>query len=234
MAAPFTTVVSDRRPPEEGSAPASGKDLPDDAARFCARSSVFLAASVSRTCASLVLGDEPDTRARYPFAFRLEVTYAVERRRTWKSRCESTTLGDEVLPASIGAHPAFNWPLSPELAKGEYTLTFSNEEIAPIRRLKTGLMRAAPEPTPIHGKTLALSERLFDDDAVILEGAGEFIGLRTGAGRAGRRSKCPGRDPANSEFGAQSLAARHSFASNRGAVSRVLRTSTANSPTSRG
>ena len=74
-----------------------------------------------------------------------------------------------MLPASIGAHPAFNWPLSPELAKDEYTLTFSNEEIAPIRRLKEGLMRAAPEPTPIHGKTLALSERLFDDDAVILD-----------------------------------------------------------------
>ena len=47
--------------------------------------------------------------------------------------------------------------------------TFSNEEIAPIRRLKAGLMRAKPEPTPIRGKTLALSERLFDDDAVILD-----------------------------------------------------------------
>src|SRR4051794_36375382 len=30
-------------------------------------------------------------------------------------------------------------------------------------------MRAAPEPTPIQGKALALSERLFDEDAVILD-----------------------------------------------------------------
>jgi len=30
-------------------------------------------------------------------------------------------------------------------------------------------MKAAPEPTPIAGKRLALSERLFDDDAVILD-----------------------------------------------------------------
>ena len=116
----------------------------------------------------LVLYDEPDTSSRYPFAFRLEVTYAVS-----GAELEVTlridNLGDDVLPASIGAHPAFNWPLSPELAKDEYTLTFSNEEIAPIRRLKEGLMRATPEPTPIHGKTLALSERLFDDDAVILD-----------------------------------------------------------------
>jgi len=116
----------------------------------------------------LVLHDEPDTRSRYPFSFRLEVTYVV------KGADPEVTLridnsGDEVLPASIGAHPAFNWPLSPELAKDEYTLTFSNDETAPIRRLKEGLMRAAPEPTPIHGRTLALSERLFDDDAVILD-----------------------------------------------------------------
>jgi len=116
----------------------------------------------------LVLGDGPDTRSRYPFAFRLEVTYAVS-----GAELEVTlridNFGDEVLPASIGAHPAFNWPLSPELAKDEYTLTFSDDEIAPIRRLKEGLMRATPEPSPIRGKTLALSERLFDEDAVILD-----------------------------------------------------------------
>lgn len=116
----------------------------------------------------LALSDGPDTRSRYPFAFRLEVTYAVS-----GAELEVTlridNRGDEVLPASIGAHPAFNWPLSPLLAKDEYTLTFCNEEIAPIRRLKEGLVRAAPEPTPIDGKTLALSERLFDDDAVILD-----------------------------------------------------------------
>jgi galactose mutarotase-like enzyme len=120
------------------------------------------------TFCQLVLRDEPDTSSRYPFAFRLEVTYAVS-----GAELEVTlrieNVGDEVLPASIGAHPAFNWPLLPELAKDEYTLTFSTDEIAPIRRLKEGLMRAAPESTPIRGRTLALSERLFDDDAVILD-----------------------------------------------------------------
>lgn len=116
----------------------------------------------------LVLCNEPATSSRYPFAFRLEVTYAVS-----GAELEVTLRidnhGDEVLPASIGAHPAFNWPLSPELAKDEYTLTFSDDEIVPIRRLKEGLMQPAPEPTPIRGKTLALSERLFDDDTVILD-----------------------------------------------------------------
>jgi len=31
------------------------------------------------------------------------------------------------------------------------------------------LLRAEPQPSPIRGKVLALSERLFDDDAVILD-----------------------------------------------------------------
>jgi galactose mutarotase-like enzyme len=35
--------------------------------------------------------------------------------------------------------------------------------------LKDGLLRAEPEPTPIRGKTLTLSETLFHEDAIILD-----------------------------------------------------------------
>jgi galactose mutarotase-like enzyme len=117
---------------------------------------------------TLVLTDNEATRARYPFAFRLEVTYTVEHADLTVAFDISNT-GDENLPASIGAHPAFNWPLLPGLAKEAYTLHFSDDEPAPIRRLEGGLMRAKPEPSPIRGNTLALSERLFDDDAVIFD-----------------------------------------------------------------
>jgi len=74
-----------------------------------------------------------------------------------------------MLPASIGGHPAFNWPLLPELPKEAYALTFSHEETAPIRRITDGLMRRKPEPNPIQGRTLKLAESLFDDDAIILD-----------------------------------------------------------------
>ena len=116
----------------------------------------------------LVLVDSAATRARYPFAFRFEVTYTIENAGL-KVAFEITNSGDEILPASIGAHPAFNWPLLPGLEKEAYALTFSDEEPAPIRRLAGGLMRAKAEPSPVRGKTLALSERLFDDDAVIID-----------------------------------------------------------------
>lgn len=115
-----------------------------------------------------VLADDAETLSRYPFPFRLEITYTAKGS-DLEVALQITNTGGETMPASIGAHPAFNWPLLPELAKEDYRLTFSDDEVAPVRRLKEGLMRAAPEPTPIQGKTLALSEQLFDDDAIILD-----------------------------------------------------------------
>ena len=120
------------------------------------------------TSCKLVLVDTEATRAGYPFAFRLEITYSVEDAGL-RVAFDISNTGDEDLPASIGAHPAFNWPLLPGSAKEAYTLTFSDEESAPVRRLEGGLMRARPEPSPVGGKRLALSERLFDDDAVIFD-----------------------------------------------------------------
>src|SRR5262249_6603338 len=93
----------------------------------------------------LVLPDNAGNPARYPFAFRLAVSYAITASELEVS-LEVTNAGDEMLPASIGGHPAFNWPLLPGLAKEAYSLTFSNEEPAPIRRITDGLMRARPEP----------------------------------------------------------------------------------------
>ncbi|MGX7872776.1 aldose 1-epimerase family protein [Mesorhizobium sp. ORM6] len=120
-----------------------------------------------RSC-TLILTDDADTRAHYPFAFRLAVTYTLDRQQLGVT-FEITNTGDETLPASIGAHPAFNWPLLPELPKEAYRLAFADDERASIRRLKDGLLLATPQPTPVKGNILDLSERLFDEDAVILD-----------------------------------------------------------------
>lgn len=133
-----------------------------------ARDHRFICAQHEPTFCRFVLVDDPETLSRYPFPFRLEITYTAKGS-DLEVALQITNTGDETMPASIGAHPAFNWPLLPDLTKEDYRLTFSDNEIAPVRRLKDGLMRATPEPTPIQGKTLALSEKLFDDDAIILD-----------------------------------------------------------------
>jgi galactose mutarotase-like enzyme len=116
----------------------------------------------------LVQTDTAETRSRYPFAYRLLLTYTL-RHADLDLALEIENPGEEILPASIGGHPAFHWPLLPGLPKESYRLTFSADEPAPIRRLKDGLLLPDPMPSPIRGSVLDLSERLFDDDAIILD-----------------------------------------------------------------
>jgi galactose mutarotase-like enzyme len=133
-----------------------------------ARDREFTWSERTTTSCTLVLADDAETRSRFPFPFRLAVSYAVVAA-DLEVRFAITNTGEEALPTSIGAHPAFNWPLSPEIAKEAYALEFAEGEREPIRRLKDGLLRPKPEPTPVSGKILALSEKLFTDDAIILD-----------------------------------------------------------------
>ncbi len=117
---------------------------------------------------TLTLTDNATSHQHFPFAFRLAVTYTADDVHL-DVRFAVTNTGDTTLPASLGGHPAFNWPLLPGLPKESYGIHFAQDEPAPIRRLKNGLLRDNSEPTPIKGNHLALSERLFADDAVILD-----------------------------------------------------------------
>jgi galactose mutarotase-like enzyme len=133
------------------------------------------------TSCRLVLTDTAETQMRFPFAFRLMITCEFEGR-DLNTSFEIFNSGGELLPASAGGHPAFKWPLVPGVSKTDYRIVFSDDEPAPIRRLKDGLLRPQPEPSPIWGRELALSERLFEDDAIILDKPAS-TSLRFGAGK---------------------------------------------------
>lgn len=121
----------------------------------------------TRSC-SLELRDSAETREKFPFAFRLLVAYAVHDDELVITYEVSNT-GDEMMPASIGAHPAFAWPLPGAEDKASHTLVFSDAEPAPVRRLDGGLLRVQSEPSPVEGGALALSEDLFADDAIVID-----------------------------------------------------------------
>jgi galactose mutarotase-like enzyme len=145
-----------------------GKSYPMGRHGF-AREQDFAWAERTATSCRLVLTDSAATRAQYPFAFRFEVQYAIGADGLSIIYTIVNT-GDVILPASMGAHPAFNWPLLPGLSKEAHTLTFSHPEPAPIRRVSPdGLLRPEHLPTPIEGNTLKLHDGLFTADAVILD-----------------------------------------------------------------
>ena len=124
-----------------------------------------------RSC-RLLLEDDAQSRAIYPFAFRLELEYRIEPRPGVSSLTVEATLSNPsttVLPASLGAHPAFIWPLDPDVAADAHEIVFAEPEPGPIRRVSAGLLRPQAEPSPIRGRHLALSDALFTDDAMIME-----------------------------------------------------------------
>lgn len=133
-----------------------------------ARDSRFAWAERGERRCVLVLEDNETTRALYPFPFRLTAIYTLDDASLDLTLTIANT-GKETLPASIGGHPAFNWPLQAGLAKESYALTFASAEASPIRRLDGGLLRSATEPSPVKGAVLPLSESLFTDDAVIFD-----------------------------------------------------------------
>ena len=116
----------------------------------------------------LSLADDHETRALYPFAFRFDIAYALEDN-SLVVRYLLSNPGNDVLPASLGAHPAFRWPLADGIPKDAHELEFDAEEPAPVRRLDNGLLKPETFPSPVEGRRLRLNESLFAEDALILD-----------------------------------------------------------------
>ncbi|HTH95926.1 MAG TPA: aldose 1-epimerase family protein [Stellaceae bacterium] len=133
-----------------------------------ARDQAFTLTSAEATRCRFTLIDNAETRAAYPFAFRLIVDYALDGD-TLDIVYSVTNTGDVPMPAALGAHPAFQWPLAEGIAKQDHRLVFERPEPAPVRRLDGGLLKPESQATPIMGNILALDEGLFAADAMILD-----------------------------------------------------------------
>jgi galactose mutarotase-like enzyme len=117
----------------------------------------------------LVLHDDAETRAEYPFGFRFEIGYALDDD-ALEITFTVTNTGRTVLPASCGGHPAFVWPLAEGVEKSAHRLEFSDDEGPMIRRIDAnGLILPEPLPSPIAGRMLMLDRALFEADAIILD-----------------------------------------------------------------
>ena len=117
---------------------------------------------------TLILADDERTRAHFPFRFQLEIRYAIVEDALIVTYAVRNP-GTETLPASLGAHPAFRWPLAEGVPKETHVLTFAQDEPEPIRRLEENLLDAESFPTPIRDRTLALDPSLFDADAIVMD-----------------------------------------------------------------
>lgn len=144
------------------------------------RPSTFKVEYQDATTLILSLSESEETKKVYPFDFRLTMGYFLDGAKlTCRMTMENT--GKEMLPITVGGHPAFNVPLD---GKGEFTdyyLEFA-DRCSPDRILesenclRTGKLEAFPLED---GKILRLRHDLFDDDAIVLQNACDTVTLRS-------------------------------------------------------
>lgn len=124
---------------------------------------------ISRSSVRFFIEDSAATRAAYPFRFRFEATYAIAAGAV-RIAFQVTNRGEEPMPFSVGAHPAFacNWPGTSSIS--DYRLRF--ESSGSRSHLLMGAEGISREHHKLLNGTdlLALDERTFDRDALIFDG----------------------------------------------------------------
>lgn len=130
-----------------------------------APAATFDLVSRARDRAAFELRDSAQTRAHYPFAFRLTVAYALGRDAlSIDIRVENAGAGE--LPYACGLHPGFAWPFAGG-AQDDYAILFSDDERPEAPEIAAGgLFSARVRPVPVKGGRLALSPGLFEREAL--------------------------------------------------------------------
>ncbi len=114
------------------------------------------------------LEENEKTLKKYPFKFRLEIKYTI----TENSLAVTYTVintDQKKIYFSIGAHPAFYWPLKEGEEKENYYLEFEKEENAPKYLLEAGLLNNQKEMLLNNQKRLKLYPDIFKDDALVFK-----------------------------------------------------------------
>jgi galactose mutarotase-like enzyme len=133
-----------------------------------ARTSLFDVETCACERVRFRLHDNVQTRGSYPFAFELDIEFALSAG-TLAVVASVRNTGDEPMPFSFGFHPAFTWPLPGGGAKDAHRVIFAEDEPEPIRRIDpaSATLLPEPEPTPVVGNVLRPDAALFEKDALI-------------------------------------------------------------------
>ncbi|MEJ0005715.1 MAG: aldose 1-epimerase family protein [Steroidobacteraceae bacterium] len=134
-----------------------------------ARNRRFTVAESGPTSVTFTLTADAQTLAVYPFDFELDVNFAIEAASlavtSWIRNRGATPM-----PASLGYHPAFLWPLPYGENRAAHFIEFERDEPAPIRRLDAnGLLIPQRFATPVVNRRLNLRDDLFAADALIFD-----------------------------------------------------------------
>lgn len=158
-----------------------------------ARDLEFEAEHLSQDAVRFVLESNEATLVRYPFFFRLEVSYTLEHD-TLKVEYRVVNTGQGNMYFSIGAHPAFRLPLEAGLDYQDYHFAFNHVENA-LRWLisSEGLIEPAAVPFIENTNRLDITRELFSRDALVFKHLNaDRVTLRADRGSRGLELAFPG------------------------------------------
>jgi len=117
--------------------------------------------------AVFALTDSEETRAAYPFAFRLEVAFRLDGA-TLLTEVTIANRGERAMPAQFGFHPAYAWPLPYGRDRADHRILFERDEPGDLRAITpNAFIGAEGRPTPLDGRELRLDDALFANDALV-------------------------------------------------------------------
>lgn len=102
----------------------------------------------------------------FPFHFSLQIKYTLIQNNL-KVSYSVFNPDNSDLYFSIGAHPAFNCPLSTDEAFEDYELIFPNKNSVIINELNDGLISEQKKSIELNHNRLPIGQQLFDNDALV-------------------------------------------------------------------
>ena len=133
-----------------------------------ARDNKFELVEEARNYLIYALEAAPETLEQYPFKFRLEIKYSL-RGNSLNITYQVINQDQKDMYFSIGAHPAFYWPLTEAEKKEDYYLEFEKKEEAARYLLEAGLLNQQQELILDNQKSLELFPDIFEDDALVFK-----------------------------------------------------------------
>ena len=146
--------------------------------------------SADRSSVTFELRDSAETRAAYPYSFKLNMTYAITGEATLSQTFHVTNTGDVTLPFCVGGHPAFNMPMGDAVDEGVRGLRAQVRPPAGSCTLpvigEDGLMSWDIVQRPQGSDTVALTHASFAHDALMFtdvpDGVLTLLGAKSGHG----------------------------------------------------
>jgi galactose mutarotase-like enzyme len=134
-----------------------------------ARQTDFAFIECTDTSAKFSLGHTAETLEVYPYRFSFQVIYDLEGpelRITYKV----INYDNQTIHFSVGAHPAFNVPFSPDESLDNYYLEFENTEPLVTHLLSPGgFFSGENEFIPHEDNVLPITKELFAKDALVFK-----------------------------------------------------------------